>query len=298
MVSILVRFAALAFGGVVAVFVVQLLRLRRTEFLPLHPGFYISHWIEPDEDHRVPDARPMRLLTFGDSTTAGVGVERPEDALPMLLARHLANDAGASVRVLNFGWSGAQVHDLVRDQLPRAMRSLREGEPPWLPTADVVAIVVGANDATHRTSPRRFRTDTRTVLETVRRQAPSARVVLSGIPRFRGALPQLEPLLSVVDAYAMLLRRIQRQEAMRASAAFAALADEVPPLVVAAGVRVDEVLAADRFHPSALGYRLWADVIHAALKRSAPVRSGLRSAKAGAPPVVRVEARPSERSAP
>ena len=105
----------------------------------------------------------------------------------------------------------------------------------------------------------------RWVLDRIRHSAPDARVVLAGVPRFRGALPQLEPLISLIDAYAMLLRRIQRQEAERAGVAFAALADEVPPLVVAAGASVDDVLASDRFHPSPLGYRLWADVIEAAL---------------------------------
>ncbi len=237
------------------------------EFLPLHPGFYISHRVLPVGRSPDPAVPPLRLLTFGDSTTAGVGVDQPEDALPMVIARCLADAEGRSVRVLNFGWSGARVGDLVRDQLPRARRSLREGEPPWLPTADVVVIVAGANDATHRAGLRRFRADTRAVLETVCVSAPGARVVLAGIPRFRGALPQLEPLISVVDAYAIPLRRIQRQEAGRAGVAFAALADDVPRLAMQRGASVREVLASDRFHPSPLGYRLWAEVIFAALPK-------------------------------
>lgn len=266
MVGILFRVVLLGVAAFVGVILVQVLRLRRTEFLPLHPGFYISHWVQPQGAGPEPGAAPLRLLTFGDSTTAGVGVERAEEALPMLLAQRLANDKRRTVRVLNFGWSGARVADLVRDQVTRSTQSLREGEAPWLPTADVVAVVIGANDATHRTSPRRFRADTRWVLDRIRRSAPDARVVLAGIPRFRGALPQLEPLISLIDAYAVVLRRIQRQEAERAGVAFAALAEEVPPLAVASGARVDEVLASDRFHPSPLGYRMWADVIEAALE--------------------------------
>jgi lysophospholipase L1-like esterase len=267
MLSWILRGIGAAVGALAALVTVQLLRLRRTEFLPLLPGFYISHWVEPDEP-RAAERSTLRLLTFGDSTTAGVGVDHPEDALPMLIARHVANAEQATVRVVNFGWSGARVADLVRDQLARATRSLRDGEPPWLPGADIVVVVVGANDATHRTAPRRFRADTRRVLEILRREAPGARVVLAGIPRFRGALPQLEPLLSVVDAYAILLRRIQRQEAERAGVAYASLAEEVPPLLIASGASVDDVLAADRFHPSPLGYRLWAEVINAALERA------------------------------
>ncbi|HEX5396536.1 MAG TPA: SGNH/GDSL hydrolase family protein [Candidatus Limnocylindria bacterium] len=263
----LLRVALVGLAAVVGILVVQVLRLRRTEFLPLHPGFYISHWVEPHGTEADPRMAPLRLLTFGDSTTAGVGVDRAEDALPMLLAQRLADDTRRTVRVLNFGWSGARVADLVRDQIPRSLESLRQGETPWLPIADVVIVVVGANDATHRTSPRSFRADTRWMLEQIRLAAPDAQVVLAGVPRFRGALRDLEPLISMFDAYAVMLRRIQRQEAERAGVTFAPLASDVPRLAIARGASIADVLASDRFHPSPVGYRLWAEVIGAALER-------------------------------
>ena len=82
--------AAGAFAGIVAV---QLLRLRRMEFLPGHPGFYINHVVTPGRStSRDPS---LRLVVLGDSTTAGVGVERPEDALPYAVARRLAGQGGA-----------------------------------------------------------------------------------------------------------------------------------------------------------------------------------------------------------
>lgn len=254
--------AAAAFGAVIGV---QLLRLRRHRFLPLHPGFWISHTLQPATG-ALPNTTPLRLVSFGDSTMAGVGVSRADEALPMLIAQRLADDERRPVRVLNYGWSGARVIDLVQDQVPRALQPRKPGEAPWLPAADVVLVVVGANDATHRTPPRRYRADLRSALATIGEAAPGARVVLAGIPRFRGALRRLEPLLSMVDAYAILLRRIGGQEAERAGVRYASLADEVPPLVVARGVGIEELLAEDHFHPSPLGYRLWADVIYAALR--------------------------------
>lgn len=246
--------------GLASLVAVQMLRLRRMEFLPLHPGFYVSHHVDPRSGSggQLP---PLRLLTFGDSTTAGVGVDRAEESLPMVLAQHLADERDRRVRVLNFGWSGARMQDLVRDQVARAGRPLREGEPPWLPTADLVVIVVGANDATHATARRRFRAALRSVLETVQREAPRAEVVVAGIPRFRGALPQLEPLMSIVDAYGVLLRRIQHQEARRAGVHYADLRTAVPRLAAKEGLRIDDVLASDHFHPSARGYRIWGDAI-------------------------------------
>lgn len=259
--------------GLAGLIVVQMLRLRRMEFLPLHPGFYVSHQVEPRSasDRLLP---PLRVLTFGDSTTAGVGVDRAEESLPMVLAQHLADARGRRVRVLNFGWSGARMEDLVRDQVARAGRPLREGEQPWLPTADLVVMVVGANDATHATAPNRFRAALRSVLETVQREAPRAEVVVAGIPLFRGALHELEPLMSIVDAYGVLLRRIQHQEAQRAGVHYADLRTAVPRLAAAQGLRIDDVLASDNFHPSARGYRIWGDAIFDALTAGASRTSG------------------------
>jgi lysophospholipase L1-like esterase len=263
----LIGAAAGAFAGLVAV---QLLRMRRMEFLPGWPGFAINHVIEPSSGAPV-DPRRLNIVVLGDSTTAGVGVSRPEDALPYLLARRVADAERRTVRVVSFGWAGARIADLPRDQVPRATLKTRpKDRGPFLRDAEIVAIVIGANDATHNTPPGRFRADLRTTLEEVRRQAPSARIVLAGIPAFRGALPALEPLIFLADQYARLLRPISRAEAARVGAAFADLHSGVPRLI---GGRVD-ALSSDRFHPSVVGYEAWAEVIFQALDAGAARSSG------------------------
>jgi lysophospholipase L1-like esterase len=164
--------------------------------------------------------------------------------------------------VVSYGWAGARVADLPATQLPRSLEPLRENEAaPFLPGADIVALVVGSNDATHRTKPKRYRADLRRSLEIVRQSAPQARVVLAGIPAFRGALRAIEPLISLADMYARLLRPISRAEAARAGVAYADLARHVPPRID----RSTEFLSSDQFHPSAVGYGIWADVIFEAL---------------------------------
>ena len=245
------------FAGIVAV---QFMRLRRMEFLPMHPGFYVNHVVAPTGTSG--QGRRLRLVVLGDSTTAGVGVGRAEDALPYRLAQHIADRERRPVHVVSYGWAGARVADLPATQLPRALEPLRKGETaPFLPGADIVALVIGANDATHHTKPSRYRADLRRALEIVRDAAPGARVVLAGIPAFRGALKAIEPLISLADLYARLLRPISRAEAARAGAAYADLARHVPPRID----RTTEFLSSDRFHPSAIGYAIWADVIFEAL---------------------------------
>ena len=262
----LVGTAVGAFAGVVAI---QLMRLRRMEFLPGHPGFYINHVVRPDAP--AANDRPLRLVVLGDSTTAGVGVDRPEDSLPYRLARRMAEAERRAVHVVSYGWAGARVADLVRQQLPRALQPLRASETePFLPAADIVAVVIGSNDATHRTSPGRFRADLRAVLAGVREAAPAARVVLAGIPTFRGALPGVEPLIFLTDQYARLLRPIGRSEAARLGVTYADLAAELPDRLRGRS----DIFAGDGFHPSAVGYAAWADVIADALAGApAPGRS-------------------------
>jgi lysophospholipase L1-like esterase len=131
-----------------------------------------------------------------------------------------------------------------------------------LPNADIAAVVIGSNDATHRTPPNRYRADLRETLEGIRKHAPKARIVLAGIPAFRGALPALEPLIFLADQYGRLLRPISRDEAARVGAAYADLHSHVPGLIAG---RLD-VLSSDRFHPSVVGYDAWAEVIFQALQ--------------------------------
>ena len=246
-----------AFAGIVAV---QFMRLRRMEFLPGHPGFYVNHVVVPTRP--VAAAHALRMVVLGDSTTAGVGVERAEDSLPYLIARRVAEAEGRSVHVVSYGWAGARAADLVRQQLPRAIEPLRATETEsFLAGADIVAVVIGSNDATHNTPPGRFRSSLRTVFDGIRATAPSARIVLAGIPAFRGALRAVEPLIFLADQYARLLRPISRDEAGRAGAAYADLARDVPPRIRG---RTD-VLSQDQFHPSVVGYTAWADVIAEAL---------------------------------
>ncbi|MGH2383082.1 MAG: SGNH/GDSL hydrolase family protein [Candidatus Limnocylindria bacterium] len=262
-----------AFAGVVAV---QLMRMRRMEFLPGWPGFWINHVVHPS--HGIAKAPRLRMAVLGDSTTVGVGVRHPEHALPYLLAQRIADAESRDVHVVSYGWAGARAADLVQFQLPRALEPLRStATEPFLPGADVVAVVIGANDATHNTPPGRYRADLRTTLEGIRRAAPAARVVLAGIPAFRGALPALEPLIFLADQYARLLRPISRAEASRIGAAYADLQAGVRRLIEGR----DDVLSSDNFHPSVVGYDAWAAVIFEALQSgSGRVEASMESAGA------------------
>jgi lysophospholipase L1-like esterase len=261
-----------AFAGIVAV---QFMRLRRAEFLPGFPGFRVNHLVQPTGGPSW--AEPLNVVVLGDSTTAGVGVDQAQDALPFVLARRIADAEARPVRVISYGWAGARAADLPRQQIAHASGAAPRPSDrggPVLADADVVAIVIGSNDATHQTPPARYRASLRATLEQVTELAPRARIVLGGIPRFRGALRAFEPLIFIADQYARLLRPISREEAARVGAAYGDIHGLVPALIAG---RTD-VLSSDGFHPSAVLYDAWARVIFDALQAGAATSGELPSA--------------------
>lgn len=184
---------------------------------------------------------PLRVLWLGDSTAAGVGVERPGDALPNIVAAAL--DRPVELRVLAV--SGDRIGDVVDDQVPAA------GEVQ----ADVVFVSVGANDVTHLTSRDDFGQRYRTLLGRLPRAVD---VVLLGVPDM-GAVPRLaQPLRAVAGFRGRELDEVVREVAAEAGATYVGIAAATGPTFRA---EPGLMFAADEYHPSTAGYRLWADAV-------------------------------------
>lgn len=260
-----VSLIVLGAAACVALVTVQLVRLQRKDLTPNHAGFQINQLVQP-VGGPSPSA-PLRLTVLGDSTTVGIGIDRLEDALPVRLAHLIADERSRSVQVATFGSTGARIGGVLSDQLPRAKRPLA-GEPDgaagFLGGSDVVVLVAGANDATHRTRPREFARYLRAVLAGTRAAAPAAAIVVAGVPRFRGALREFFPLMLLADLIAVPLRLIQRREAARVGAGYADLAGDVPRLL-RGRVAPSDVLSHDEFHPGEEAYQAWAEVIAGAI---------------------------------
>ena len=128
---------------------------------------------------------PLELRVLGDSTAAGVGTDRAEDALPSLLAERVARRTGRPVHVVGLGIPGARTADLSATQISQVRG------------ADVVVVVVGSNDVIHATPPWRLRDQTAQMLADA--TAPGAPVVLGAIPRFYGVAALAQPLRAIVD---------------------------------------------------------------------------------------------------
>ncbi|MGI8998245.1 MAG: SGNH/GDSL hydrolase family protein [Candidatus Limnocylindria bacterium] len=235
-------FSGLAIAGFVALIGIEFFLLSRREYLPSDPGYRIDARVEPSSG--TSDAPLIRLAVLGDSTVAGVGSPTELESLPVLIAERVSEGAGRPVEVVGFGISGARTDTLRSEQL-----SIPDG-------FDVVVLVIGSNDATHATPWPDMRRQTAEMLEQATQSG--ALVVLAGTPRFSGTKIIPEPLRTMVDRYSGVLLSEQRAAAAGfPGARFVDLAAEASPRFEGR----PDATSSDGFHPSPIGYGLWADAI-------------------------------------
>jgi lysophospholipase L1-like esterase len=181
-------------------------------------------------------ATALRLLVVGDSSAAGVGVERQEAALAQPMARALAARLGVAVRwqlVARSGVCAEEAIDLVRSA---------EVAP-----ADVLATAVGMNDVTGQRAPRFVRDMAE--LWRVASERSGARVgVITGLPPLHLLPAAPQPLRWYLGRYASDLdRRLEAWIAGEPRLRHCSLQWTAGPGSV----------AADGFHPGPAGYARW-----------------------------------------
>lgn len=177
----------------------------------------------------------LRLLVIGDSSAAGVGVQRQSHALAVPLARHVAGATGTRVHwrlLARSGITSAQALDLLR------------GEGPV--QADLAIVITGVNDVVEQVPSQRAVRAREALADELRNRCGVRHVVFAPLPpvhQFPG-LPR--PLRWIAGADA------RRHD--RALADWAAGRSDVSH--AAWGLQLNRgVMAEDGFHPGAPAYR-------------------------------------------
>ena len=177
-----------------------------------------------------------RLLFFGNSLTAGYGVE-PEEAFPALVGAKI-DSAGLKYEVVNAGLSG----ETTAGGLARVGWVLRQ------PVA-VFVLELGGNDGLRGLPLAASRRNLQAIIDTVRRRSPAAQIVLAGM--------QIPPNLG--QAYAAEFQAMYGELAVRNRLAI------IPFLL--AGVGGDRKLnQPDGIHPTPAGHRVVARTVWAVLR--------------------------------
>jgi len=186
---------------------------------------------------------PLRLAVLGDSAAAGYGVSAVEQSVPGQLAARLAA-AGWRVELSGFAIAGSRTGDLG----PQVSRALL-GRP------DLAVLVIGSDDALRLT---RSSSVAYGVVDAVRRlRDRGVPVVVGTAPDLAAARGLGQPLRVVAGWRSRRVARVQLAATRTAGGLPVDLAKKCGPVF-----RADPgLLAADGWHPSVDGARIWVDAL-------------------------------------
>ena len=189
--------------------------------------------------------RPFTYVALGDSTVQGIGASHPSRSTAgIIFATILANKKNALYH--NLGVDGARISEVRRNQLEQAIAM----QP------DLITISVGANDIRFRTGLASFRSELTWLLEKLRAET-DATIVITTIPD-----------LSLTPRVPFLVKGITNLMVKRLNSVITDLAKEHKIICIdmyhqsrVYAAHYPELIASDGFHPSDLGYALWANTI-------------------------------------
>lgn len=190
---------------------------------------------------------PIAVLVIGESTAVGVGVDHLDDAVVGELTRLMAAHTGRPIQWRVIGRNGARLQWAPTRELPDVV-----GE------YDCTVVLLGVNDTLGLTSRNMWRIEMSALLHRVQQRTRSGGlVVLGGVPRLDTFPAFPHPMRFVMGQHAQALDEVLRElsdtGALRREPGDAERAHvPTPPMENATD------LAADGFHPSAQGYRRWA----------------------------------------
>ncbi len=185
----------------------------------------------------------LLYVAVGDSAAQGIGASRPGRSYVGLIAAHLRETTGRSIRVVNLSISGARLREALALQLP-ALRRLKP---------DIVTVAVGANDIAGFDAGR-FERELTELYDAL----PSDAIV-SELPSF---------YLGTKERNVAVANRIVHRLADERGLAVAPL-HRVTSRAGVARYALNQV-AADFFHPNDRGYRVWASAFLPLLDRRFP----------------------------
>jgi acyl-CoA thioesterase-1 len=183
-------------------------------------------------------AATRTIVFFGDSLTAGYGLNDPSsEAYPALLQQKIEAEK-PGWRAVNAGLSG----ETTSGGLRRVDWILRQ-------PVDIFVLALGGNDGLRGIDPAVSRANLRQILERVRAKYPQAKLVLAGM--------QMPP--SMGADFAKAFEQMYPDVAEKTGAVL------VPFLLQGVGGQLDLNLP-DRIHPNAKGHAVLADTVWKTLR--------------------------------
>lgn len=182
------------------------------------------------------DSSP-KMIFFGDSLTAGMGLYSPEEAFPNLISKKLDAE-GFKYKLINAGLSG----DTTSGGLARLDWVLSKG-------VEVFILELGANDSMRGIPVELIEKNLLTIIEKVQNKNPKAKILLVPMKAF----PSLGPVY--VKKFEAIYPKIAKEKKIT-----------LTPFILEKVAGIKDLNQADGIHPTAKGHRIMADTIYPVLK--------------------------------
>ncbi len=194
--------------------------------------------------------RPLRLITLGESTIAGIGVETHEEGFSGTLARALADQLGKPVDWKVYARSGYTAERVTEKLIPQIAET----------DIDLIVIGLGGNDAFHLNPPWRWRRSIRALIAALRQRFSETPVVFTNMPPIKN-FPAFTPLIKrVVGSHVELLgQSLDQVTGPMPNVFYYARVITLEDWRGRLGVSAPPAdFFSDGVHPSALTYQVWA----------------------------------------
>ena len=185
----------------------------------------------------------VNYVSLGDSTAVGVGASQG-GGYPDRLASRLRND-GLPVGHTNLGQSGARVRDIVNNALKRVIA--------LQPT--LISLGVGTNDVWRGTEVAEFQDDLDRIARRLK-QTGASMVVVNLADMALAPVAKMVPSALYegrIEPFNQAIASVARAHGLHLVDLFTASREMIP--------RRPDFFCSDGFHPSAVGYEEWADLM-------------------------------------
>lgn len=193
--------------------------------------------------------QPLRLITIGESTIAGVGVATHEEGFTGALAKELAAALDRTVEWNVYAKSGYTVQRMTDKLIPKITQK----------QADLIVIGTGGNDAFTLNRPNKWRKQQIGLIEKVQAKYPDAPIVFTNMPPIK-EFPAFTSLIKFVvgnlveilgDELEMIVRKRDNVYYNAEKLTFATWTKHY-------GLEDDiQQFFSDGVHPSKVTYQIW-----------------------------------------
>lgn len=194
-------------------------------------------------------ANTITYVALGDSLSAGVGVDAYEDSFPYLLAKYLSGNDNQLI-LKSLAVPGAKAVDVLNTQVQTAI----DRQP------QIITLLVGVNDIHNNISLAEFSANYEGILQRLSSET-RAQIYVINLPLIGTKSLFRAPYRAWFDERTKKFNKAIEKLAANYQVKYLDLYTPTKDLLGQEG----EHYSADLFHPSAIGYKIWTDLLYASI---------------------------------